>query len=194
MKVHVVRHGEAGDDVEDAYGGAADFRLTDHGRDGAVKSAHSLASASVEAIFTSPLSRASETAAILARELGGLPVTTMSDLRERNSYGVLSGVPKARAKELFGYILDDLKEKPGYSREPLLGAEDFDRFIERVRHAFQAVIDASEGAGYESVIIVTHGKFTQALCEFVFRLGDSVDLDLSDVLSVEYMPSRASLE
>lgn len=35
MKIHVVRHGEAGDDIADSYGGAADFRLTDNGREGA---------------------------------------------------------------------------------------------------------------------------------------------------------------
>ena len=127
------------------------------------------------------MSRATETAEIIAKELGGLPLTIVPELRERNSYGVLSGVPKDRAKELFGYILDELKEKPGYSREPLLGAEDFDRFVERVRAGFQLVTDES------------HGKFTQALADFVFRFGDSVSIDLSAILSVDYTASQSVL-
>lgn len=152
---------------------------------------HSLASPSKR--YSRARCPATETAEIIAKELGGLPLTIVPELRERNSYGVLSGVPKDRAKELFGYILDELKEKPGYSREPLLGAEDFDRFVERVRAGFQLVTDESEAKNYDEIVIVSHGKFTQALADFVFRFGDSVSIDLSAILSVDYTASQSVL-
>jgi broad specificity phosphatase PhoE len=194
VRIYVVRHGEAEDDVEDAYGGCANFRLTDAGREQAAAVAAGLKASGLQAIFSSPLARAVETAEILGKGLGGgIPLNVLPDLRERNSYGVLSGVPKARAAEIFGYILAELNEKPGYSREPLLGAEEFDEFVERVRRGFETVVEKALSGGYESVAIVTHGKFTQALCEFVFKFGDKVDLDLSDVLAVDYLPARATI-
>lgn len=192
MKIHVVRHGEAGDDIADSYGGAADFRLTDNGREGAHAAARALAGLSVEAVFSSPLSRLRPLRSS-QRNWAGFRSPLSLSLRERNSYGVLSGVPKDRAKELFGYILDELKEKPGYSREPLLGAEDFDRFVERVRAGFQLVTDESEAKNYDEIVIVSHGKFTQALADFVFRFGDSVSIDLSAILSVDYTASQSVL-
>lgn len=193
MRIYVVRHGEAEDDIEDAYGGCADFRLTDRGRQQAVEAAAGLSDASIDAIFSSPLVRASETAEILATELGGaLDVRIRPGLRERNSYGVLSGISKARAKELFAHVLSELTEKPGYSREPLLGAENFDAFVQRVRESFDLVVDESRAQGWSRIVIVTHGKFTQALCEFVFKFG-AVDLDLSATLCVDYEPALASL-
>lgn len=194
MRVYVVRHGEAEDDIDDAYGGCANYRLTDRGREQAAACADSLRDPQVTAIYSSPLARALETAEILSKELGGeAKVVVVPDLRERNSYGVLSGVPKARAAEIFDYILADLKEKPGYSREPLLGAEDFDLFIERVRRGFDTTIGLSQADGHECIAIVTHGKFTQALCEYVLRLGDAVDLDLSAVLALDYLPAQTTL-
>ena len=47
----------------------------------------------------------------------------VQDLQERNSYGVLSGVNKDKAKLVFANVLSMLKEKPGYSREPIPGCE-----------------------------------------------------------------------
>lgn len=194
MRVYVVRHGEAGDDIEDAYGGAANFRLTDLGRKQAAEAATELGSAGITQIYSSPLARASESADILSSALpGSPPVRIVKGLRERNSYGVLSGMPKERAKELFDYILSELREKPGYSREPLLGAEDFDEFIQRVRTTFDEIVQDALAAKHESIALVTHGKFTQGLAEYVLRLGEGVDLDFSSILAVDYRPFSAKV-
>ena len=194
MRIHVIRHGEAGDDIEEAYGGAANFRLTDSGRKQAADVGAMLAAENLDHIYTSPLARASESAEILSTALANNPaITTIAGLRERNSYGVLSGLPKAKAAELFDYILAELTEKPGYSREPLLGSEDFDQFILRVRQTFHDILDAATAEGFQNIALVTHGKFTQALCEHVLKLGDSVDLDFSSALSFEYTPASVQL-
>lgn len=195
MKIFLVRHGESADDLDDSYGGAADFELTDTGRDQARAVGAQLKSQPISAIFSSPLRRAREAAEIIAGELGtNLTPTVVPDLRERNSYGVLSGLPKDRAKEIFGYILDSLQEKPGYSREPLLGAEDFDDFISRVRHAFESVTREAAAAGHEQIAIITHGKFTQGLFEEVLNIDKDVYLDLSAVNVIDYEPPAARVD
>jgi broad specificity phosphatase PhoE len=194
MKLYLLRHGESVDDIEDCYGGVADFPLTDAGREKARSVADQLRHANLQTIFTSPLVRARETADIIAKELGGnIPVREVEDLQERNSYGVLSGVNKERAAQIFKRVLAGLKEKPGYSREFLLGAEDFDEFVLRVKRAFDEVIDLAKENGAEAVAIVTHGKFTQALFEYVLKIQEGVDLKLSAVNVIEYQPAIASI-
>lgn len=194
MKLLILRHGEALDDIEDCYGGVADFPLTDKGREQARVLARGLNGHGVQAVFSSPLARARETAEIIAGELEPrLDVMVVSDLMERNSYGVLSGVNKARAATIFAHVLRDLKEKPGYSREPLLGAEDFDQFVARVRRAFMQVIDAARQRTHERVVVVSHGTFIRVLLTDVLGVC-STPPDLGGISVVNYRPAEASLD
>lgn len=194
MRIYIARHGESLDDIEDCYGGIADFPLTDKGREQARNLAHQLGEAKLQIILSSPLVRARETADIIASELGGrIPVIVVENLKERNSYGVLSGCNKERAKQIFAHVLKGLKEKPGYSKEPLLGAEDFDEFVSRVHDAFNEVTDTALAQGIERLAVVTHGKFTQALFEYVLKIKGNVYLDLSALNIVDYEPAKAVL-
>jgi broad specificity phosphatase PhoE len=193
MRICMMRHGEALDDIEDCYGGIADFPLTDRGREQAVETARSLAKHSPSAIYSSPLQRAHETARIIASELAlGVP-TVVQDLQERNSYGVLSGVNKDKAKLVFANVLSTLKEKPGYSKEPIPGCELWEDFVVRVRRAFETVAQDARSKGHGVIGIVTHGKFTAALFEDVLAISQPFDLKLSALNVLEYQPSVASL-
>lgn len=193
MRICMMRHGEALDDVEDCYGGIADFPLTDLGRKQARKTAEILDSHRPTIIYASPLKRAHETAAIIAETLGIAPPTIIDDLQERNSYGVLSGVNKEKAKVVFANVLTKLREKPGYSKEPIPGCELWDDFVQRVRRAFDSVVQDAQDNGHEIIGVVTHGKFTSALFEDVLRIRDPFDLKLSAVNILTYHPQVASL-
>lgn len=188
-----MRHGEALDDIEDCYGGIADFPLTDRGREQAVETARSLAKYSPVAIYSSPLQRAHETARIIAHELRLESPIVMQDLQERNSYGVLSGVNKDKAKLVFANVLSTLKDKPGYSKEPIPGCEPWDDFVVRVRRGFETVVKDAGSKGHAVIGIVTHGKFTAALFEDVLAIGQPFDLKLSALNVLEYQPSAAFL-
>ncbi|MFI6236289.1 histidine phosphatase family protein [Micromonospora sp. NPDC050784] len=170
MLVYVVRHGESEDDSSDSYGGAADFRLTDRGRAQIAQVVGDLKEFGLQAVYSSPLARARESAEIIGRELH-LPVTVVFDLRERNTYGVLSGHTRSQARELFGYLLDRLDFVPGEGRDCVPGGEEYGPFVERVRGAFQAVIDSAADSGFSTVAVVTHGKFTKALFTEVLQNG-----------------------
>ncbi len=91
MRIFLLRHGESLDDIEDAYGGIADYPLTEAGRQTAQLLATKLTSNGIKVIYTSPYRRALETAQILA-ECWEAELSIKEGLRERNSYGVLSGV------------------------------------------------------------------------------------------------------
>lgn len=76
------RHGQTTYNAERRFQGQSDIPLNDVGREQARRAARYIAAMKPDAIFSSDLSRAAETAAILAR-LTGLTVQPDKDLRER---------------------------------------------------------------------------------------------------------------
>jgi len=76
--------------MRDRVYGRTDVELSAHGRDNAAQIAAALAAEPIAAIYTSPLRRARETSAPLARALGVEPVT-IDDLREID-FGELEGL------------------------------------------------------------------------------------------------------
>jgi len=190
VRIYVVRHGESEDDLSNSYGGAANFPLTDHGRDQARASAAKLKSANIATVYASPLARAAESAFIIAKELGDLPLETIMDLRERNTYGLLSGHTRDRAQELFGYLTSELPYKPGEWPHCMPGGEEFEPFIARVRRAFEDVVRRARAAGHETVAIVTHGKFTLGLFTVVLELDDKYEKDHGSINLIEYHPAK----
>lgn len=188
-----MRHGESVDDIEDCYGGIADFSLTDAGQKTAEKLADKLADSEIQMLYSSPYKRAYETATIIDKTCG-CGVKTIYDLRERNSYGVLSGVNKVKAKEIFAHIVDQLKHKPGdyYSDELIPGAEPRDEFDERVRSAFDEVV--RDASGYDIIGIVTHGNVTRSIYRNILGVKGKVGLDLLAVTIINYEPSVIEIE
>jgi broad specificity phosphatase PhoE len=91
--LYVIRHGETPWNVEGRYQGQLDPPLNENGRRQAEASAHKLAPLGFEAIYSSDLARAHQTAAALA-EKTGLPVQLDPRLREIHQgkwQGVLIG-------------------------------------------------------------------------------------------------------
>jgi len=185
MRLYLVRHGEAQDDIEDCYGGIADFELTELGRETAKQLAAKLQSKRITQVYTSPYKRASETAGIIGNHLH-CDVRTISNLRERNSYGVLSGVTKKRAAEIFPHVLATVTGKPGdyYSDSLVLGAEPRTDFDERVRRAIDEVAQAA--AGCEAVCVVTHGNVTRSVYRNILRVEGKVELDLLALTEIDW--------
>jgi len=193
MKIYLLRHGESVDDVEDCYGGIADFSLTDGGRQTAKELASKLAASGIEVIYSSPYKRAYETASILKDTLG-CELRIIDDLRERNSYGVMSGVNKAKAKEIFSQIFNQLKQKPGdyYSVELVPGAEPLNEFGIRVKKAFDVI--AKDATGHQVIGVVTHGNVTRAIYEHTLGVKGKVELELLAITVINYQPASVEVE
>ena len=179
MKIILLRHGESVDDILDCYGGAADYPLSDSGKQTAEDVAIALDSEPVDKIYSSPLKRAMQTAeAVNARKSCG--IVTIENLRERNSYGVLSGCNKDESKDIFGYLLSGLKGKPGdyYSDELVVGAEPKKEFDERIKNALDSVIEDARKNNFQMVAIVTHGNVTRSIYKNILNFEKKIDLDL----------------
>jgi broad specificity phosphatase PhoE len=86
----LVRHGETDWNAERRVQGHSDTPLNETGRAQALSLALALRDEPIDAVYASDLSRAEETARIVA-EHHGLPVTVLPDLRERH-FGTWEGL------------------------------------------------------------------------------------------------------
>jgi 2,3-bisphosphoglycerate-dependent phosphoglycerate mutase len=154
MKILFVRHGESVDDIEDRYGGSADFDLTEKGRDQVSESAKKISSLGekFEIILSSPLKRAYQSAEIISNVLG-IEIEVFEYLKERNLNGVLTGLVRSEAKEKY----PDLVEI--HNRwEYVDGSERTEDFNNRVKNAIKYLLEMK----YDSLIAVTHGLFLRS--------------------------------
>jgi len=194
IKIYLVRHGQAEDDLDDSYGGAADHRLTPKGEEQAHEIAKALRDLGIKRIYTSPLRRALVTAEIVSRELGlSDSVHVADDLRERNSYGVLSGIPKQKAWDLFPLLLKAGEKRSGHSKTSLLGAEEYDAFATRVGAMFdQVVADATERK-LDRIAVVTHGTFLWVLLTDKLGLSFPDDWKHGSSMLLDYEEAKATV-
>lgn len=177
MKIYLCRHGETTGDIEDRYGGDYDDHLTDLGKSEAKELAEQLAGKNIEKIFSSSRIRAQETAQILNQILN-VDIETVADLRERNQYGILTGLVKSEAKEKYRELAEQLKD----FRNTIEGAESYESFDERV----QAALIKISQQNFKVAAIVTHGGPIKAILRRVefhedFKIKDCAFVELEVV-------------
>jgi len=149
----LARHGETDWNTERRWQGHDDQPLNEAGRQQARELGASLAGRSIAAVYASDLSRAHETAAIVAAELG-LPVVADERLREVD-VGDWSG----------RRMLDIETEDPaGHERwrsggKGWNGGESYEEMGERV---VAAIVDLASRHPGETLLIVTHGGSIRA--------------------------------
>lgn len=99
--VCLVRHGETDWNAQRRAQGREDIPLNDRGRDQAKRCAEALSDRHWDAIYSSPLSRAMDTATTIADRVGLAEVGPAPDLMERD-LGAKSGLTGAETAERFG--------------------------------------------------------------------------------------------
>jgi probable phosphoglycerate mutase len=92
-RLYLVRHGRVHNPREIAYGHLPRYGLDAHGRVQAHAAGRWLASRDISAIFTSPLLRARQTAAIIRSVVGEIPLHRARDLRENELARHWQGLP-----------------------------------------------------------------------------------------------------
>ena len=143
----LARHGETDWNREGRWQGGSDTSLNERGRE----QAHELAKQldSVDAIYSSDLARARETAEIVARALG-VDVRLDPRLRER-SFGDWEGLIAAQIEERFAEAHRLWKAGQGAGAE---NAEPFEHFADRVHDFLDDVLHRHAD---EVVLVVAHG-------------------------------------
>ena len=156
----LIRHGQTDWNAERRLQGSTDIPLNDVGR-GQARDAVAVVSAyEWDAIVSSPLSRAAETADLIAAGLGLPVVRRLPELSER-SFGPAEGLQA-------GPELDALRIEGGFR-----GAESEDEAADRGLTALEALAGEFRGG---RVLVVAHGTLLRvSLSRAVGRTLQSID-------------------
>lgn len=149
-RIVLVRHGQTDWNFTRRIQGSSDIPLNDVGRRQARDAADALAARHWRRVYTSPLSRAAETAAILAERLGLPDPEPVPGLAER-AYGSAEGLTSDEVHERFPDGVVPGKESPEALTARALGA----------------IGTLADRAGDDPVIVVTHGGVIGALVRSV---------------------------
>lgn len=147
----IARHGETDWNKTGVLQGWTDIPLNPQGRDQARTMAASMADAGFAAVWTSPLLRAHETAAIIATALG-LPAPLCHEGLKEKHFGAVQGIPKNELAELNPVLLEQiLRRNPAAA---FAGGESMDELADRVLAAIDDIARCQWG---RQVLVVTHG-------------------------------------
>ena len=155
----LVRHAEPDEAVRGRCYGSLDVELSPRGRAQAASVARSLEDVEIAAIFSSPRTRALETAAALQRE-----VVIVEDLREIN-FGALEGLTYADAEARYPDVYRVWMERPTAVRFP--DGESYPQLRDRVRAAAAVIRRA-----HTSALIIAHGGTVRALVAEALNMND----------------------
>ena len=146
----LLRHGQTDWNIDLRLQGSTDIPLNETGREQARLAASVLNRADWDVIIASPLSRAKDTADIVALELG-MNVVIVPELIER-SFGVAEGLDHASWRKLYE------------SHQSIEGLES----LEDLRSRTQLLLDliANEYSG-QRVLAVSHGAFIRKVLTIV---------------------------
>jgi probable phosphoglycerate mutase len=153
--VYLARHGESDWNAANRFQGHSDRPLTELGRRQAAELASELAaSASLSAIYASPLRRALDTALAVAARTGLEPVP-VEDLREVD-VGGWAGLSRAEVEARF----------PDGFRSWLDGGEgwtDGESYAEMSVRVLAALLRTAAAHGGEEILVVSHGGPIRAI-------------------------------
>ena len=164
MEVYIIRHGKTDWNKEYRFQGAHDIPLNDEGRAAAVALGKRLQDVHFDYVFSSPLSRAYETAQIVTGSLSlskGTQIKADSLLTEI-SFGELEGLP-------FNQWMDTDEPRKYFFKEPgryvpPKGGETFESGIERTGQFVHTVLEPIYKENPDArIMIVAHGAILAAL-------------------------------
>ncbi len=193
MKIYLIRHSESVDDIENCYGGIADFDLTENGKDKVKEYEKKISNYGIEKIYTSPYKRAYQTAQILNENIK-VELKVVDDIRELNSHGIRSGVNKELAKSIFSYVYqkEEYKNTGYYFGTTFLGGEDIKEFDKRVKEAIEFIIKDSEGLN--TIAIVTHSGVHRSIFKNILKVNKKIEkIDDVSTAILEYDNGKFNL-
>lgn len=155
MNLYIIRHGQTDWNIVKKLQGTEDIPLNDTGRGQASVCAQALSSIPFEAIYTSPLSRARETAQIISDYKCHAPVIVEPGLIERD-FGEGSGMTYEELHNRY----------PEYPQVLPKGMENFEELCSRV---CSTVLSCAKKHQDTPILLVSHGASINA---FLHRISN----------------------
>jgi ribonuclease H / adenosylcobalamin/alpha-ribazole phosphatase len=183
----LVRHGETALTTQGRYSGRGDVPLSEQGEAQAMAAAGRVAGIArdVAAVVTSPLSRCTRTADLIAAGVGGVPVTVVPGLVECD-FGDWEGLTFAQVRERWPEELSAWLASPGVAPP---GGESFDQVAKRVRGVVATLLAQYPRA---VVVVVSHVSPIKLILRDALAAGDAflhrLFLDTAGVSTMDAWP------
>src|SRR5918996_6025909 len=162
----LVRHGESTANAKGIWQGQMEFPLSERGRAQASLAGHGLSRQPFEGLYSSPLSRAFETAEIIRDRTGFAgEVVPLGGLSERHG-GILEGHTWAEQEQRNPELAKKFLAIPEEERWVLVGAETDEEVISRFDEALSS-IRALHPRG-SRIVVVSHGGVMRAFLRELF--------------------------
>jgi broad specificity phosphatase PhoE len=165
----LIRHGQSTANASGVWQGQMEFPLSEEGRLQARLAGKALAGQAFDAIYSSPLGRAFETAEIIAREARFTgPVVPIAGLKERHG-GSLEGTTYAEREARNPEFTKKLLGLPEEERWTLVGAETDEEVLARFEEAISDLRARHEASA--RIVVVSHGGVMRAFLRDRFGPG-----------------------
>jgi broad specificity phosphatase PhoE len=162
----LVRHGESTANAKGIWQGQMEFPLSESGRAQAALAGRGLSDEPFEGLYSSPLSRAFETAEIIRVRTGFAgEVVTVEGLSERNG-GILEGYTWAEQERRNPALAKKFLAIPEEERWTLVGAETDEEVIARFEVALSSI--RANHPGGARIVVVSHGGVMRAFLRKLF--------------------------
>ncbi len=166
MRVILVRHGETDWNEEGVFRGRIDVKLNQSGIQQAKIIGKKLSKVQVDAIYSSPLSRALKTAKIIA-SFHNLSVQVLNEFMDID-FGRWQGLTRGEVKKRYSDIYLTWQRHPQDVTIP--GGESLNEVKERVIHGLNEILSRYPK---ETIVVVSHGAVNKVLLCAVLGLDNS---------------------
>ncbi len=156
MKLYVVRHGETDWNTVKRLQGRTDVPLNAFGKTLAVKTGKGLQGVVFDAVFSSPLCRAMDTAQLILTHSGNTASIQVDDRIQEIGFGIYEGLScKAGESDMPDNNFEKFFQDCGGYRAPE-GAESFEEVLARVQDFLEDLCQRTELKD-KTILVVSHG-------------------------------------
>lgn len=166
----LIRHGQSTANAEGIWQGKLDFPLSSAGRKQAKSAGKALEDQRLDAFYASPLSRAFETAEIVAREAGFTGEITPVDALIERGGGAFEGNTWAEREQTMPDLISKFRSVPEEEGWSVIGAETDEEILARFAPAISEIL--SRHPLGSRIVVVAHGGVMRAFLRDLF--GESV--------------------
>lgn len=159
-EIILIRHGQSTANASGVWQGQLDYPLSDEGRTQARYAGLALSDKQLDAFYSSPLSRAHETASIVSRGANFAGnITPIEGLTERHG-GVLQGQSWEEQEALNPEFARKFLSLPEEERWAMAGAETDEEILTRFERAISGIINRHPDG--TRIVVVSHGGVMRA--------------------------------
>lgn len=150
--IYLIRHGECKGNIENRLSGITDFEITQRGKEQTYLLASKMKEFKISKIYSSPLSRAVDTARIIMKENQINKLNIDNELQEIN-YEVCDGMSWDDIDNEYPMVRKEWKKIYHYPVN-IPGQESFNELQKRIKNAIIKITNDNLG---ENIAIISHG-------------------------------------